>query len=99
MAAIYWKEKKSTNSFPRADESPCSREEKALQFFPRCDYNLCRPCYEGNLVFEALEDVEEDVECGAAAAALTLVPEDAEAGEEPPAFCVIKKEMEASSSQ
>ena len=65
---------------------------------PRCDYNLCRPCYEGNLVFEALEDVEEDVEYGAAAA-LTLVPEDAEAEEEPPAFCVVKKESEASSSQ
>lgn len=78
---------------------PVVEKRKLYNSSPRCDYNLCRPCYEGNLVFEALEDVEEDVECGAAAAALTLVPEDAEAGEEPPAFCVIKKEMEASSSQ
>ena len=70
----------------------------------RCDYNLCRPCYEGNLVFEALEDAaREDVECGAgAAAALTLVPEDAEgdaastaevAGEEP-AVCVAMRDKE-----
>lgn len=60
----------------------------------RCDYNLCRPCYEGNLVFEALEDVEEDVDPGSAAA-LTSVPEAADsnaelAGEE--LVFVVKKE-------
>ena len=49
-------------------------------FILRCDYNLCRPCYEGNLVYEALEDVEEGSDGGGDA--LTFVPDTAEAAEE-----------------
>ena len=59
----------------------------------RCDYNLCRPCYEGNLVFEALEDAndgEDDLECGDAAA--TLVPE---AAREPTVGFSVKREEES----
>ena len=60
----------------------------------RCDYNLCRPCYEGNLVFEALEDAnngEDDLECGGDAAA-TLVPE---AAREPTVGFSVKREEES----
>ncbi len=35
----------------------------------RCDYNLCRPCYEGNLEYERLENEEMTAEALAAALA------------------------------
>ena len=61
--------------------------------FARCDYNLCRPCYEGNLVFEALEDVAEDIEAGGGGT-VVVVPEDAVevVGGEPRARAEVKIE-------
>ena len=62
-----------SNTFKQQVHSDGKR--KPITSFGRCDYNLCRPCYEGNLVFEALEDVAEDIE--AAGATVAVVPEDA----------------------